>query len=204
MKKLLTILLVLVAMAACTTKKQIVNTYVEKSDSLFQHIDTTYQSGTIDVCIEGDTISLETELKLQGDLFLVTADEYQQFMELLEMKGKDISNPEIVKEIIYKTRGLWSSDTSYLETDFAKSCAGVTNGLPFHTLIQKDTTWNHHEDSLNQVIRHQEKQIHYYKEVTSSTTKIRRLPWYMYFIGLVVALIIILFGIMWIKKKLHF
>lgn len=190
---ILAFILIWVVSSCSISKKTTSTTLIEKSDSLYTEIDTTYQPGVVNVNIEGDTVEQASEMELPE--VLITEEEYQQFLELLEMQGNDITNPEIIYQTIEKTRGLWSSDTSYLETDFAYSEAGVNKGKPFHTLIQKDTTFQQPNDSLIQIIHQKDKEIHYYKELSEFSEHKTKLPWWFYPLLFIGSVILVLVGV---------
>ncbi|HRX97748.1 MAG TPA: hypothetical protein P5514_12445 [Bacteroidales bacterium] len=151
---------------ACSVKRQAFSHVEVIKDSTFQSIDTSYHPGEVSIKIEQENTTGDQKLVLSVEAF-------NRMIDSLFADIDSTCKKEHFLQSITKTKGLWNSDTSFLETSLASSYAVVKNGKLSHYLHQKDTTLKRSFDSLVQVID-KEREIWHNKEViNSSETKTR-------------------------------
>jgi hypothetical protein len=175
--------------SACTVKRQAFSHVEVVKDSIHQSIDTSFHSGEVSIEFKQENSSGDQNLELSGEAF-------NRMIDSLFAEIDTTCDKERLIENITKTKGLWNTDTSYLETSLARSQAVVKNGKLSHFLHQKDTTITKRYDSLLQVIE-KEREIWHSKEVMESSEKITRSG----FNFKIIAIIIIILVLAWIVFK---
>jgi hypothetical protein len=174
---------------ACTVKRQAFSHVEVIKDSTHSSVDTSYHAKEVSFEIESEDDSKSSNL-------ILTQSEFDYYIDSLFAEIDTACDKERLIETITKTKGLWNTDTSYLETSLARSHAVVKNGKLSHFLHQKDTTITKRYDSLLQVIE-KEREIWHSKEVLESSEKITRSG----FNFKIIAIIIIILVLAWIIIK---
>jgi len=174
---------------ACTVKKQAFSHVEVIKDSTHTSVDTSYHAKEVSFEIKSEDDSNTSNLS-------ITLEEFDSYIDSLFAEVDTVCDRERLIKTITKTKGLWNTDTSYLETTLARSHAVVEGGKLYHFLHQKDTTIKRHYDSLLQVIE-KEREIWHSKEVMESSEKITRSG---FNIKLIAIIIIVLF-LAWIILK---
>lgn len=182
-------LVILIAVHACSVKKQSFSRVEIHKDSIHSFVDTSYHSKEV-------TFEIEAEEDSETNSLTFSQDEFDQFLDSLFTEIDTACDKEKLIKTIIKTNGLWITDTSFLETTFAKSIAIVNKGELRHFLYQKDTTLKQRYDSLVQVIS-KEREIWHSKEVLESSETIKRSG----FNFKIIAIILIILVLAWIILK---
>jgi len=175
--------------SACTVKRQAFSHVEVIKDSINSSVDTSYHAKEVSFEIRSEDDSISSNLS-------ITQDEFDSYIDSLFAEVDTACSRDRLIETITKSKGLWNTDTSYLETSLAKSHAVVNNGKLYHFLHQKDTTITKRYDSLLQVIE-KEREIWHSKEVLESSEKITRSG----FNFKLIAIIIIILVVAWIVFK---
>lgn len=183
-KNIIFVFLYLSIMAgACSVKRQ-ASSYVEViKDSTFQSIDTSYHPGEVSIEIEQEDTSGDQKLVLSVEAF-------NRMIDSLFADIDSTCKKEQVLQSFANARGIWNSDTSFLETTLASSYAVVKNGKLSHHLHQKDTVLRKQYDSLLQII-HKEREIWHSKEVFKSSEKTTRSGINFKLVGIIVIVILL-------------
>lgn len=182
-------LIMLILITSCTVKKHSINRVEIHKDSTHSSTDTSYHSKEVSFEIKSEDVSKSSNLN-------ITQDDFDYYIDSLFAEIDTACDRKKVIETIIKTKGLWNTDTSYLETTLAKSYAVVEGGKLYHHLHQKDTTVTQRFDSLLQVIE-KEREIWHSKEVLESSETIKRSG----FNFTLIAIIIIILVMAWIVFK---
>ncbi len=182
-------LVILIAVHACSVKKQSFSRVEIHKDSIHSSVDTSYHSKEVTVTIEGEE-SFNSE-----DLHYSKVDFNWYLDSLFAVIDTNCSKEQFTK-VFSQVNGLWDTDTSYLETLLAKSHAVVEGGKLYHFLHQKDTIIKRSYDSLLQVIE-KEREVWHTKEVIESSEKITRTG----FNFKIIAIILIILVLAWIILK---
>ncbi len=107
--------------SACSIKKQAFN-YVEiQKDSTHSTVDTSYYSKEVSFEIGSEDDSKSSNL-------FITQGEFDSYIDSLFAEIDTTCLNQQLVETIIKTKGLWNTDTSYLETTLARSHAVVEGG----------------------------------------------------------------------------
>jgi len=162
----ITFVVLLFILTGCSIKKhQYTRTEIVKDSTNFT-VDTVYKSKDVEFEIE------EEQESGSGQLFF-TEEAYNRYIDSLFAKIDSNINTQQISQAIIKAQGLLNSDTSFLETSFAKSQAVVSNGELYHYLFQKDTILKKRYDSLVQIIE-KEREIWHSKEIRESSETVKR------------------------------
>lgn len=175
----------------CSVKKQIQTRKETIKDSTTYTVDTSYHPKVVEIKIQQEEKDGSQELFISEEAFNHYID------SLFAIIDSSITHDQIYRTII-ETKGLWDSDTSFLETTLARSHAVIEDGKLYHYLQQKDTTIKRRYDSLLQVIS-KERETWHSKEVLETSEKIKRSG---FNIRLIVIIIVILIFAWIILKRL--
>jgi len=182
-------LIFLVAANACSVKKEAFNRIEIHKDSTHSFVDTSYHSKEV-------TFKIDAEEDSDINPLVFSQVEFNRYIDSLFTEIDTAFDRKQVIRTIIKTKGLWNTDTSSLETTLAKSIAIVNKGELCHFLYQKDTTLKQRYDSLLQVIS-KEREIWHNREVIESSETIKRSG----FNFKIIAIILIILVIAWIILK---
>ena len=172
--------------SACAVKRQAFHHVEIVTDSTHSSEDTSWHSREVTFAIEHEEASGNNEVTYSEEAF-------NRYLDSLFALIDTTCDRELISKTIFKTKGLWNSDTSFLETTYSESFAVVQSGKLHHRLFQKDTTIRQKFDSLLQVIT-KEREVWHNREVKETSESVSRSGFSFKWILISVILMVILWA----------